>query len=359
MTFSVDQILSSMQEIQAWVPLRRLLKDKSLPTGGSWEDIRAALTGAEASTIDLLVELYTELRIYGRKHVYLFSIPEDVRQVLLTQTPPTPESNFASDFPFPAKADGFVGPTLTRIMDSEDERCLIFCSHRWIDTQYPLEAKYLKDDVPEAIRSSRIKVMHRARQQAYDVVVVPKTPDTLVEIRIDNFDCVTEPKFPESLYQIRSVFNDLYNNKIYASMVPVNIHKAMDAIYSDPTEGKITEIEFMSPSGSYKKESLRMKREDDDLRVEAFHRAGKNAVGTIGIFRLGVTWTTDTDGTELLGASLLLPGTIRTLEDPVLFEARIPLVASAKAYRRILSRLSAIVSKIPTAATLPAVAGKT
>jgi len=338
-----ERVINHLQDIQAWKPLRRLLKEKELPTGGSWSDLRSALAATGKDTVDILVQLYEQLRLCGRKHVYFFMMPDPDRENMLRADVQVEQSPFVAVYPFPAEGDEFLGPRLTKIIEDDKAKYFVFCSHRRLDAQIPLEVKYLRDDAPESIRSSRIRIFQRQRKQACDIVVVPKQAGSFIEIRIDNFDCSTEPKYTEALFQLKLAVNKLFGDKTFnVHATPVNLQPVMDAIYSDPDEGKITELEFISPSGSYKKESLRMKNPEDDLRVEAFHLAGKTAVKTIGIFRLGVIWYQDDGGKELEAAELLLPGTVRTLDDHLLYEARITHMTTQSDYAWIIRRMTKI-----------------
>jgi hypothetical protein len=331
--------LNAFADIQGMNPLRRVLKETELPSGRSWEEIEEALKPVAQQAIEPLRDLYEELRLFGRKHVYLLGNDSDLHKALLDVNSSVPQSEFSKSYPLPVSTNEKISlPVLSHIADLGDFRHFVFNSHREVVRREDLDSKWIKEDAPEDIRQAReIHVVHRKFEQAFDVIAVPKDLSRSIEIRVDLFNYNTDPRYEEILFNLRYKMRELAGATKVIDLV--NLFPAIEKIYDDNKEGRISELAFMCPSSARRREVLMMKKADDDLREEVYHVAGKGAVGTIQIYRLAVDWWADDQNNQLHDAHLLLPGTLKMLNSTELYEARVPRMVRRREYEWIISRL--------------------
>jgi hypothetical protein len=113
--------------------------------------------------------------------------------------------------------------------------------------------------------------------------------------------------------QIIDALNLQINNALEIDSIlaePVNLFPTISNLY-ESDEGRVCELVFTTDGGSIKHEKMRIR--NVDLRVEAYHEAGKKAVDHITPYRLAIRWNFVDSNKVKTEPELLLPGNVRSL----------------------------------------------
>jgi len=164
----------------------------------------------------------------------------------------------------------------------------------------------------------------RYLKQFVDVVVINKKNKT-IEIRIDYFkgtsDSQAQKHFSDFFSALKRNMNLSLKGKFDRSKL--NIHPVIQKINSDLT-GRLVEICFSTKEGSNIK--IRKRRADVDIRDEAYHRAGSEAVSNnLDIYRIGSVWKNEKEKElELLipGSSSLVHTTTKEISEAIITNCR-------------------------------------
>jgi hypothetical protein len=339
----MDAILDALQHLSAYRHLQTYLRANAMNSGVSWSDLRAAVRAAWSPVVeDDLLALVEELRLHGRKHVFLYR-PSTEGLAALRDLAPQVDDTF-SVFPLLTPDLDPTSHRLTAVRQTETHRLLVFCSHRIVRHEEPLDRQYLAEDAPEEIvNADEIKYIRRKREEAVEVVAIPLDDSGVVQIRVDLFRNSAEPSHADAAKAVRRELRRLLGlaADALAFVSPVNLAPAMESIYSDDDEGRVYELAFQCSTDARRREV--MQKHDEDLRDESYHVAGMAAVGeAIDIYRLGVHWVADDVGNQLKDAFLQLPGSLALLkaEAPALYEARVPRTVREREYNYMMARLA-------------------
>lgn len=336
---------NALRSMGAINPVRRALRNADLPTARSWSDLEAKLREVWSDEVDgALAEVLGELRLHGRKHIFLHDLNDETRGALLACAP-SADQRYASVFPIePAipKDEAPKLPVLAKIIDEPGRRLFIMTSSREVRREEELEARFLAEDAPEEIRhADEITYVVKMREFAVDVVVVPREHG-LLEVRVDLFHHATDPSQTDTHGAlIHMVHGFARDTGLATPEIGIrDLKSAITSMYNDDTEGRVVELAFTCPTDARRREVLHAKGAAD-LRTESFHAAGVLAInGNIDIYRIAVDWNTDAAGELLHDARLLLPGTLGLLRPAsVLNEARIPRLVGRLEYEHMLARL--------------------
>jgi hypothetical protein len=186
---------------------------------------------------------------------------------------------------------------------------------------------------------SEIIGIKRHLRQAYDVIILRE--QGIIEIRIDNPSEMSSDDRHRAFLQTTDSLN--YQSKTFSEFdsilsEPINFFPAIKNLY-DSSEGRVCELMFETDGASIKHEKMR--RRDIDLRSEAYHKAGKDAVDHITPCRLGIRWNFIDSNSVETEPELLLPGNIRNLgsSNQRLEEAIIERCSSTENYNFVFDKL--------------------
>jgi len=322
--------------------------EREIPVGRSWDDQIKSLAKHWSDELEAqLIELYEELRLYGRKHIFLHKRATGLAKLVDALKGLSPSAAAGKQFPFPPKdGDGVVGgtPKLVAVREYDEKLLFVFFSMRRLRHEIPFNHAWLKQDTPEHVRNSEILVTEEVREAAFDVVAVPMKKG-LIEVRVDHFNAVTEPRPDVALKNVLKAFAKLTTDAGITEEIlgnPVNVAPAIAALYAAKKEGNVVQLKFMCSTQAKRSETM-MAHKGQDLRVEAYHKHGVKALGTpIQIYSIALEWFFDGDDEPLDNAHLLLPGTKSMIGDNArpLYEVRVPKLTGRLEHDFMLKRLS-------------------
>lgn len=142
------------------------------------------------------------------------------------------------------------------------------------------------------------------KKQFVDIVCLNKNNRTL-EIRIDYFkdtsDSLLKTQFNNFLSAYKEKIGSILGSGFFLR-VDLNIHSVLKKMNAD-LSGRLVEIAFSTGEGSNIK--IKKRRNDNDIRTEAYHKAGSSAVlDNLDIFRIGIVWKNNNNAY----LELLIPG---------------------------------------------------
>ncbi|MBO7773435.1 hypothetical protein J6352_10870 [Burkholderia pseudomallei] len=295
-----EAVINALRNRCSWPHLRAALKKANLPAGTGWAEVGGAAEDKQGNGPKLrkfLSDYHWEHVIAGERYVHLYDLPSDSKAKLvatLTAATVLP-SAFSSTYPLPLASKDLLSapsdPTLVEVRDlTGGDYALVYCSVRSYDEREKYEFSQLPSHVQQTYKEiDELITVKKIHFQAYDVAVIRPGLDR-IEI------CIDQPSRSSHSYLgtlVLSVFGTMCNNlpmlqEAYEGE-PYNVFPAIAGIYFTKNEGTVRSLSFRTLTGSRKHE--KMIKSDDDLRSEAFHHAGAQAVkNKLKPYELTVDW---------------------------------------------------------------------
>lgn len=344
----LDLLVKELRNRQVFKAIQAFLRDKGYSVPGSWDRLKSRMADPknDAMSEDLL-EYYTSIRLRGRKHIFFFRSKlrqEQIQRELAHLDDAIAKSPFRKAYPLPADIAAEIHePTLTAVHEDGDYLLLVFCSHRVAIEEVPLDAKWLSEDAPEEYAGAQLRAVVQTRQQACDIVAIPRAKDAPIEFRIDRLPNATKPNYRDALGAVKGRLNAVLSATSSIKQVQlaaVNLYPALAAIYDNNDEGVLHELAFWCSTEARRREIIRTK----DLREEVYHKTGVKAIGgssKLKIYRLGIHWDTDTNGVDMDAAEVTFPGTLSQANspNPWLDEARLDKSMNERAFSFVVDKV--------------------
>jgi hypothetical protein len=319
-----DELLNGLGYRVSWPTLQAILSGLEIPIVGRGKNeviqkLKPYLDEKENIDKANLLLLYFHAQILvGEKAVKVFKVETDIVKSLISsfESIKPKKSIFKDKYPLPVSENDLKevnsSQNLVEIKIIEKGLQLIFCSKRDYTERLDLDLNIIREEERKNFSSlSEIIGIKQYARQAYDVVTLRK--EGMIEIRIDNPLKMSSDDRRRTFLKILDSLNyQIKNISKFDSILsePINFFSAVKNLYNS-SEGRVCELMFETDGASTKREKMR--RKDIDLRSEAYHKAGKDAVDHITPFRLGIRWSfTDSNSVET-EPELFLPGNIRNL----------------------------------------------
>jgi hypothetical protein len=323
---TVEPLLENLRKRVPWTVMREMLQQCELRVSRGWDKtIQHLVTESNkkndlVSNFERLRALYCNHLLVGEKAVKFFQVEKQkiTDLVLLFQTYQPEETPFHRIYPFALPEEQLEeindsSPKLVEIKDSEHNLVLVFCANRLFTKRIEIDPERLTEENKKGSYAG-VFATERFSRQIFDIIVLWK--DTgLVEVRVDNIEEITSQERANSFIQVITKFNSLMKELLKDGTFlqePVNFFPLIKNLYDDFNEGKVCELGFTTDGGSIKHE--RMRRGGLDLRTEAYHKAGREAVDHITPYRLAIVWKFLSDSSGMQSQpELLLPGNAKDL----------------------------------------------
>lgn len=343
------RVTAALRALNAWHLVRRLLRVHGIltsPLRGGWDELDRKLQEIWTSSLEsLLIDLYADLCIHGRKSLRIFRPPNLYRKRLL-ETPLVSGNLQNPSLEVLLHPSESSDPQLVSVLDLPHERLFLFLSSRQVrreETVDPAEIT-LPERFTDGATKREIRVITYDSEPAVDVVAVSRQRNWL-ETRIHkSHERRMFPSADEAHAAVHTKLLDLSGTFNPGS--PINLFPAMQSMYSTPSEGRIVRLDFRRHSSARTTHKFAT---DNilDFRTETYHQEGTKAIGgAIEVLGLMVQWDKDDQGQELQGARLNLPCPSRGALDKKktsdvinLLTAEIPSIVGRLEYRFIIERL--------------------
>lgn len=280
--------------------------------------------------LDVIDEYWTELTISGNKitKIYSFRNARDnlskIRDYIYT-VKANEKLKFWEKYPYPLdeaellKCDNrqcFASVTPYTLHDRTIDVALLLSAETYTAT-FDVKPEHLTDSGKELLRASvEMIYKQRAVTQCYNTVIVDMEKELLI-ISVDY------SKLPRS--ETSRQFAGLYRFISKAGVPvpePLNLFRAINPLYTRP-DGRISMVSFLTADGNTS--SLRLKADQECLKLDSYHHGGELASGVITKFKIHKLWNMKLQGgyespigVELLGKKIMLDDTSEKLTDALI-----------------------------------------
>lgn len=295
------KLLSEIRQKFSWTEFRAVIKSEDLGTATGWDLLAQRLADADsvhkARAESFLKELHGDLILGGTKDVQIFEfLPEDGPAIISAMESLKPSSlSYTSAYPLGLPESALRDlPTdhefTAKIVHQNGDISLVFCAKRTVDEQL----RYKASEVTAAVRAAfagyeEFIALRRMDYQIYDVLTV-RAKLHRIEVLVDHPDRIRLPETTDS--RVLGLLGRLstlvpLTEYIYENYRPKNLLACINNLLEAKSEGRVSKLNFRSPTDSVKKEAMTASK---DLRVELYHAAGVDAVGSITPFDITVVW---------------------------------------------------------------------
>jgi hypothetical protein len=321
----LDDLIDGLKSRLPWQTLKAILSGLEIPTLGKGKNdtitkLKSYLQEEEnISSIEELSRYYLTHLLVGEKAVRVFRVEKNIIKNIVNsfKDHKPPESAFHNKYPFPLGEEELreiqSGTRLVEVKNLDQDLQLVFCTKRFFSERLDLNPNIIREEERKnlGVLSELIAIKQYSRQ-FFDVVIF-REKESVVEIRIDVSSGMLSDDRYHAFLQIIDALNLQINNVLEIDSIlaePVNFFPIISNLY-ESDEGRVCELVFTTDGGSIKHEKMRIR--NVDLRVEAYHEAGKKAVDHITPYRLAIRWNFVDSNKVKTEPELLLPGNIRSL----------------------------------------------
>jgi hypothetical protein len=327
---SVQLLLDGLRQRVPWPTMKVLCKICDLPISKGWDNTMSKLVKLSqenddfSGAFDNLKSHYCDHLLAGEKSVKIYVVDTKIahRAVEFFSSYTPRESIFQQAYPLPLVSEKLsqagYGSVLVEVTNRESFIALVFCTKRSYTERVTIEGKKILEQLPENLRNlDKIYGIKKYDKQFFDVVVFWKGTG-LVELRVDTaMGAISQEERAAAFIQVSKAFNEMVERELGVPIIlnqSQNLFPLIDKIYCS-NEGRVCELNFTTQGGSIKHE--RMRRSEDDLRFETYHKAGRAAEPNILVYRLGVIWDYKISEDSVHQVELFFPGTISILSSSV------------------------------------------
>lgn len=273
---------------------------RSLPTGhgyaGCFQAIEAISDREKKSEILVdLEKLYLESIIYCEKSLAIYECEESQLSRLRDIMPALEieESEYSKNYPFYLDNDVLMGessePVLVTCFQEDSDWYLVYSSKRFFTERVDIDIEAIDDRFKEQYKEYQdLLAIRKNYRQFFDVVKVPANGNR-IEVRVDSPGHMPKKEVDSAVNQMDQVLHSLFGYALRGgspSLKRANFFPLIDELYKS-TEGRICELSFITDTGGVK--TSKMRRYEDDLRNEKYHKEGSKNV-QITPYKIGIRW---------------------------------------------------------------------
>ena len=293
-TVQVDaaRLVDALEPTLGFRELTAFLKERSVTAPKGWDDLREKLqAGGEIAAVlsPILVSLAANVILGGQKSATIFELSDEEAAAIFAeaQTLHTGlQSPYRARYPLPLSETelGACGPEhhLVDVLRRENgDVSLVLCSKRLAEERQSYDASEVTAAVQQAFQGyQRFIALKTMAYQTFDVVNLRRRLKR-VEVLVDKPTKMVPPETVEErcltiLASLSGALPTLL--PLQQANSPLNLFPCIAGLYGNAREGRVTLLQFRSPTKSIKREAM---TSVEDLRSEPFHKAGVAAVGTI------------------------------------------------------------------------------
>lgn len=318
----LEELLDSISVRTPYTVFTKLINLKELPKGQGYEKLKSKLLkldGEEREAAETaLRDFHLEQILIGEKAVLLLSTGDAFREQLLDiiRAVEVPDSVPQQTYPFYLPEEQLLSmedtPYLCDVHEDDDYLNIVFTAKRFFTERVDVPLEKIKDtERDEYSGYDEIVAVKRHYQQFFDVISIPKVSGP-IEIRVDAPGQMPKAEVVTAAKSMEKELWRLGKNgglDTGANLSKVNMFPLIDQIY-ESSMGSICELGFVTDGGGIK--TARMRRLGDDLRSEAYHKAGSES-SEIVPFRIGVRWQRKLAEGIFSNPELLIPGKFQQL----------------------------------------------
>lgn len=367
---AVVAALKALSDRMPWPVAKATLATLGLHTSTGWptsiekQDIPGSNSEQFKLLASKLASIYQQHTLVGEKMVRWYSlggIPESDAKSFDSAVRSAPKtviiepSKFSVAYPFPVrdveslKELGSLGPTLSAVFSQGEKTIFHYSSVRSYRDRIELNPESFSEEDRERLRQyEEIYAVLPIHRQCDDVIVF-NHETKLLEVRVDSPLGMSVEEIGVAAQSVTGEFNRLSAQQFGYSPFggnAISFYSAIDPMYRNSAEGKVYELGFVATAttSTSNNQGKLVRGKNRDLRHDAFHVGGSNAVTEITPYRIGVEWS----GTQLDGRpQLIIPGTMRMLhKSPItVSEAFIRHCGSEKDFEFVTNRLRSYIFK--------------
>jgi hypothetical protein len=338
-----------------------MLKLCNLPLGQGKDKTLKKLE-EKTQKVDELTDNFLELeRLYcnhiliGQKAVKLIQVEQQYidKLIFLFKSHQIDSTIFHKTYPFILSEEDLTEidflPKLVDIQDTFETLSLIFCTRRSFIERTEIDINNFNQETQnKLIYYDKVIGTKKQIKQLFDVIVIQKEKE-IIEVRIDVDNNFSSQERNNSFIKIINVFNKLIEEKLGIEKVlkdPINFFPLINKFYTSNNEGKVINLSFTTDEGSIKFEKMRKGKVD--LRLETYHKAGKNAVHHITPYQITILWDSKILEEIKNQIELILPGKLYSLSttNPSLEEVIIEKCIVLEEYNFILHKINTYLNHV-------------
>ncbi len=329
----IERLLISLFHVYPFRELRAMLGSAGLMvpnTKSKAIDELKELTGSAADrAITILSDFYAGVVIAGTKEVFVFDVSdddvEDIGESLAEIE--VPQNEFSISFPVAISETALKSlqsdhQLAKKILHPSGDISLVLCAKRSSEERVTYQYSQVSLAVKESFEDfDEFVTVRRANYQVFDVVTLRRSLGRL-EVLIDQPAKIKRPntsgaRCREVLGRLSSLSGGIA--RIYEANSPLNLAPCVGSMYHAPHEGRVSQMRFRAPSGSVNKGAVA----SEDLRNEAFHAGGTEAVGDVTPYDVTITWDNLVHGQGAVGLQVGMPLKMLSVSGGVVDHARI------------------------------------
>ncbi|WP_207460795.1 hypothetical protein [Azospirillum sp. SYSU D00513] len=345
------KLLRSLVERTDWPVASNILRYHGLRLGrgakGTIFKLREMIANGAIGQADLrrLFVRYKENLAYGDKYVRFYDIGDaSWPQIKAYADSARAEVGpFSASFPYMLTESELSNiapnnPVLSAVERSPLGITLYYCSNRVHFVREKINTYEMEERISEAFKKyDEVIGVKVSKKQAVDVIWIPNDGGP-IEIRVDANACPIVETSMAAHEILRINFNEAVGLNVLNKAV--NLFPAIQNIYINDEDCRVTEMAFMAGTGSHKHETMR--KSQTCLRKERFHEAGVGALeGDIRAHLITVFWEYEINSDFSSYPELKIQGHFRLIDhtEPELHDALIRRSWGAADYGMVTFRL--------------------
>jgi len=278
-----------------------------------------------------MAEVYKENVFYGSKYIQYFKLSESVFQYIYNYSKvfPLMSNSLCHLFPYMADSETLKNYNTNEIYlaskeEDENNFVLYFTNVVNIVERKTIDISEIFNDSLKETYTEFYGIKKYLKQFVYIVFFNKKR--NIIEIRVDYFDGFSDQKIKKIFSDFFSAFKRKVDLSLRAEFdrSKLNIHSVIQDINEDMS-GRLVELSFSTKEGSNHR--IKKRRADSDIRKEAYHQAGCEAVSNnLDIYRIGTVWKNEKEKEiELLipGGSNLVHSTTKIINEAIITKCKV------------------------------------
>lgn len=361
---AVTMALKALSDRMPWPVAKDTLHSLGLHVSTGWQTSISKIGMLDAESENFkklaarLAEIYKQHTLVGEKMIQWYSltgIPKETEKSFYSAVESAPKNidientKYRDMYPFPVrdvellKELGEIGPKLAAVFNQDNKTVFHYSSVRSYRDRIELNPdSFSEEDKRRLQQYEEIYAVLPIHRQCDDLIVF-NHDSRLVEIRVDAPLGISADDVDMAMKAIAGEFNKLSTKNFgYAPFGSgaISFYSAIDPMYRNSSEGKVYELGFVATAktSTSNNQGKLVRGRNRDLRDDAFHVGGSNAVTEITPYRIGIEW----QGGGLDGCpQLIIPGTMRMLnKSPItVSEAFVRHCASEKDFSFVTNQL--------------------
>jgi hypothetical protein len=295
-----EKLLNNLKDRFQFRDIAKILKEEDIGSASGWVKLLEKLSEFDSTAADraevVLNTLNSGLVLAGTKDAFIFPLDSAEVQTLtsqLTQIVVT-EGNFSSAYPFSLDKTSLKPLTnehelVRKEVHASGDISLILCAKRSEEDRVTYQYNQVTEAVQEAFLDfDEFVAIRRTDYQVFDVVTL-RVSLQRIEVLVDQPTKIKQPETSEkrcaAILGRMSTMSAVIAS-IYEANSPLNLAPCISGMYHAPTEGRVSQLSFRTPTGSVNKGAVA----SQDLRTEVFHKSGVDAVGDVTPYDVTISW---------------------------------------------------------------------